>query len=243
MDMSERIKICLKQKKMTLKDLSGKADIPLSTLSDLMNNKTKKLDVQKAKDISIALGCTLDYLIDADLLHEEIGKELKDERARQGYSVDDLSEATCIPSNVLQGFEESEERINFFLLKKICEVYGITISDFYVNTELYDLYIPEEFNGDVNSLEAFQKAVEEDALKDTFSKNEVKPLPPLTQKEERDIAHDLEKMLSDLESDEDIAFQGEPMDDDDRETLRIFIENSLRLAKQMAKKKFNSTKK
>jgi transcriptional regulator with XRE-family HTH domain len=67
-------------------------------------------------------------------------------------------------------------------------------------------------------------------------------LPQLNIKEERDIAHDLEKILSDLANDNEIAFQGEPMDNDEREMLRISIENSLRLAKQMAKKKSILTK-
>lgn len=63
-----------------------------------------------------------------------------------------------------------------------------------------------------------------------------------TPKEERDIARDLEKMLSDLESDSAMAFNGEPMDADDKEMLRISLENSMRLAKQMAKKKFTPNK-
>lgn len=65
-------------------------------------------------------------------------------------------------------------------------------------------------------------------------------LEKLSPKEERDIAKDVEKMLSDLANDEEISFQGEPMDDDEREMLRISIENSLRLFKQMSKKKFNN---
>lgn len=64
----------------------------------------------------------------------------------------------------------------------------------------------------------------------------------LSLKEERDIANDLEKMLSDLANDNEIAFQGEPMDDDEREMLRISLENSMRLAKQMAKKKISHDK-
>lgn len=171
MDIGDRIKICLKQQNMNMKDLATKAEIPLSTLSDLMNGKTQKLDIKKAKDISSILHCTLDYLIDADLLSDEIGDELKEERERQGYSLGELSESTGIPVNILQAIEESEEQINFFLLKKICDVYGITISEFYVNSELYDLYIPSEFNGDVNSFEAFQKAVAEDAMNESIPSN------------------------------------------------------------------------
>jgi len=64
----------------------------------------------------------------------------------------------------------------------------------------------------------------------------------LKPKEERDIARDLEKMLADLESDNAMAFHGEPMDEDDKEMLRISLENSMRLAKQMAKNKFTPNK-
>ena len=66
--------------------------------------------------------------------------------------------------------------------------------------------------------------------------------PSLSPKEERDIALDLEKMLSDLESDNAMAFNGEPMDDDDKELLRISLENTMRMSKQMAKKKFTPKK-
>lgn len=67
--------------------------------------------------------------------------------------------------------------------------------------------------------------------------------PALSPKEERDIAKDVEKMLSDLANDKEISFQGEPMDEDEREALRLFIENSLRLFKQTTKKKFNRNEK
>ena len=68
------------------------------------------------------------------------------------------------------------------------------------------------------------------------------PLKPLTPKDERDIAKDLEKILSNLESDNALAFNGEPMDDETKELMRISLENSMRLAKQIAKKKFTPKK-
>lgn len=68
------------------------------------------------------------------------------------------------------------------------------------------------------------------------------PYYALTEKDERDIAKDLERMMSDLESDEAMAFHGEPMDDETRELIRISLENSMRLAKEMAKKKFTPKK-
>lgn len=64
----------------------------------------------------------------------------------------------------------------------------------------------------------------------------------LTTKEEKDIAKKLQSMMDELESDTPLAFLGEPMDEEDRELLRISLENSLRISKQMAKKKFTPTK-
>lgn len=65
-----------------------------------------------------------------------------------------------------------------------------------------------------------------------------KPYYALTEKDERDIARDLERMMSDLESNEAMAFYGEPMDEETKRLIRISLENSMRLAKEMAKKKF-----
>lgn len=68
-------------------------------------------------------------------------------------------------------------------------------------------------------------------------------LPELTAKDERDIARDLEKILSNLDSKNGMAFyDGEPMDEESAELLRISLENSMRLAKQMAKQKFTPKK-
>jgi transcriptional regulator with XRE-family HTH domain len=64
----------------------------------------------------------------------------------------------------------------------------------------------------------------------------------LTPKNERDIAKDLEKMLADLESNEALAFNGEPMDDETKRLFHISLENSMRLAKEMAKQKFTPKK-
>lgn len=62
----------------------------------------------------------------------------------------------------------------------------------------------------------------------------------INKKDEADIAKELEKLMSALESDTNLAFHGESLDinEDQRELLRISLENSLRVAKQIAKKKF-----
>ena len=67
--------------------------------------------------------------------------------------------------------------------------------------------------------------------------------PTLTSKDERDIAKMLLNTLEELENDQAaLAFSGEPLDDETRELLKISLENSLRIAKINAKKKFTPKK-
>lgn len=64
----------------------------------------------------------------------------------------------------------------------------------------------------------------------------------LTQKDEKDIATQLQKIMDELDSDQALAFHGEPLNDTDKELLRISLENSMRLATQIAKQKFTPKK-
>jgi transcriptional regulator with XRE-family HTH domain len=71
---------------------------------------------------------------------------------------------------------------------------------------------------------------------------EAEPYYSLTDKDERDIAKKLEAMMNELDSDSSLSFMGEPMDEEDRELLRISLENTLRMSREMAKKKFTPKK-
>lgn len=76
-----------------------------------------------------------------------------------------------------------------------------------------------------------------------LSDNKVDENIELSKKAERDIAKDLERTLNELENSQDaLMFSGEPLDDETRELLRISLENSMRLAKQIAKKKYTPKK-
>ncbi|MED5050595.1 helix-turn-helix transcriptional regulator [Anoxybacillus rupiensis] len=67
-------------------------------------------------------------------------------------------------------------------------------------------------------------------------------LPELTKKDEQDIAKDLQRIMDSLESREGLMYDGEPMDEETKELIRISLENSMRIAKQLAKKKFTPKK-
>lgn len=66
----------------------------------------------------------------------------------------------------------------------------------------------------------------------------------LTARDERDIKKHLDKALENLENDEALMFDGEPveMDEETKELLKASLENSIRLAKTLAKKKYTPKK-
>lgn len=65
--------------------------------------------------------------------------------------------------------------------------------------------------------------------------------PVLTEKEEMDIAKELDDILSGMNTDS-LMFDGEPLDDETKELLRSSLENSLRMAKVIAKQKYTPKK-
>lgn len=66
----------------------------------------------------------------------------------------------------------------------------------------------------------------------------------LTARDERDIKKHLDKALENLENDEALMFDGElvEMDTETKELLKASLENSIRLAKTLAKKKYTPKK-
>lgn len=64
----------------------------------------------------------------------------------------------------------------------------------------------------------------------------------LTTKDERDISKKLDETLNQLESGDGLMFDGEALDDETKELLKISLENALRTAKVTAKKKFTPKK-
>lgn len=73
-----------------------------------------------------------------------------------------------------------------------------------------------------------------------------KELPELNKKDERDIQKELQRMIEGLESNNGYAaFDGQnidDMDEEDKELLISSLENSLRLAKRLAKQKYTPKK-
>ncbi|MEK4894212.1 helix-turn-helix domain-containing protein [Bacillus sp. FSL M7-0996] len=66
----------------------------------------------------------------------------------------------------------------------------------------------------------------------------------LNEKDEKDIQKKLEEIIEDMSKSDALAFSkgSEPMSEETRKLLIISLENSLRLGKEMAKKKFTPKK-
>jgi len=71
---------------------------------------------------------------------------------------------------------------------------------------------------------------------------ETENAPTLTVKDERDIARSLEAIMADLEHSGDLMFDGDPMSDEARASMRSAIELGLRAVKQLNKETYTPKK-
>lgn len=69
-----------------------------------------------------------------------------------------------------------------------------------------------------------------------------KEKPVLTAKDERDIARNLEKIMADLENSGDLMFDGDPMSDEARESIRSALKLGLEAAKLKNKELYTPKK-
>lgn len=142
-----------------------------------------------------------------------VGERIRWLRENRDWSQLYLAEKLGIHNSVLSRIEAGKKGLDNDLLMKLAEIFGVSVD--YILGRTDDPTPPES------------------------PKNK---LPPLTEKDKRDIARDLEKIMASLESKEALAFYGEPIDDETKELIKISLENSMRLAKQLAKAKFTPKK-
>lgn len=66
--------------------------------------------------------------------------------------------------------------------------------------------------------------------------------PTLTKKDERDIARDLEKIMAQLDAGGDLMFDGDPMSEEARESIRAAMKLGLEAARLKNKERFTPKK-
>lgn len=82
----------------------------------------------------------------------------------------------------------------------------------------------------------------ESILADINSYQDTKNAPTLTKKDERDIAKSLEAIMADLEHSGDLMFDGDPMSDEARESIRSALKLGLEAAKLKNKELYSPKK-
>lgn len=146
-----------------------------------------------------------------------VGNRIRSERKEKKLTLKELGQLVGLSESTTQRYEKGQiKSIDISTVKKFAEA----------------LQIPAE-----NLLGWNEKP---------FTSSESGPLnslPPLTHRDEREIARDLEKMLADLDDQNGMAAMGGTVEDDeDRELLKASLLTSMQLAKRIAKKKFTPKK-
>ena len=75
-----------------------------------------------------------------------------------------------------------------------------------------------------------------------FSIEQKEKAPALTEKDRRDIAKDLEAMMAQLDSGSDMMFDGDPISDEARASIRSALQMGLEIAKVKNKERFTPKK-
>lgn len=155
-----------------------------------------------------------------------IGERLRMARDKSGLKQTEVKERTNINNKTLSGYENNVSQPDPETLVVLADLYEVRYEWLFAG------------KGEMTANQTLGKVSNWDSK-----------LPELTAKDEKDITADLEKMISDLDSQSGYAaFDGRTYDDlsedekEDRELLLSSLENSLRLAKRIAKQKFTPKK-
>ena len=144
------------------------------------------------------------------------GEELKKCRSAAGLSQRALAELLNVSQQAVGSWETNRTSPSPETIADIANVLGIS-TDYLLEVDSENKKAPPQSDG------AFE--------------------PELTEKDELDISHRLDAMLSDLDkNDSALMFDGEPLDDESRELLIASLENSIRMAKLINKRKYTPKK-
>lgn len=124
---------------------------------------------------------------------------------------------------------------------------GLTQMELAKLTNLSRSYIgdieKDRYNPSLTTLKAIANALNQ-PLDTILTDNDINNNEPtLTSRDEKDIKKKLDEALASIDS-EALMFDGEPveMDEETKELLKASLENSIRLAKTLAKKKYTPKK-
>lgn len=142
-----------------------------------------------------------------------LGKRLKTLRKEKNLTQEELGRKINVTKVSISGYENNNRSPDTETLQNIADFFDVSVDYLLGRTD------------DPNPLH--------------------KPLPELTTKDEKDIAKDIEDIINNINTDGYANFDGrsiEELDEEDKELLKQSLENSMRLAKRLAKEKFTPKK-
>lgn len=117
MNISEKIKYLTEKNNISMSEISSKTKIPNSTLSDIINGRTKNLSIQKAKLICDVIGCSLDYLLDGN-------------DKSQNYTT------LTIENSILEKYNFLDEKGKYLIDRLLDEEYKRCLKEYYDNDDI-----------------------------------------------------------------------------------------------------------
>lgn len=136
-----------------------------------------------------------------------------------------VAEKLEIPYTTYVNYEKGLREPNSEMLIKIANFYGVTIDYLLGNVNDPSFYVDNTRT-----------------LAEINDTSEYKKVPTLTKKDERDIAKSLEAIMADLEHSGDLMFDGDPMTEEARQSMRNAIELGLKAVKLLNKETYTPDK-
>ncbi|WP_243124838.1 helix-turn-helix domain-containing protein [Clostridium cuniculi] len=217
--LGDKIKELRIKKGLTQQQLADATNISRSAIGMVEKNK-QGLGRENLITIANFFEVTVDYLlsndikVDIDSTSNKLGDKIKDLRKDRNLTQVQLAKEIGIAQSTLGMIEKNRTPAGRKTLIKLADFFGVTV----------DYLLSDDIDN---------KEINIDDVKNV----------KLSKRAEKDIEKALQQTLEDLSNTQDgLMFSGEPIDDETRELLKISLENSMRLAKQIAKQKYTPKK-
>lgn len=125
----------------------------------------------------------------------------------------------------------------------LCQEKGITLSKAAEEIGINKASVTNwKKNGYTPRAEVLQRVADYFGVSISFLLGDTEKAPALTEKDERDIAKDLERIMAQLDEEGDLMFDGDPMSEEARESIRAAMKLGLEAAKVRNKERFTPKK-
>lgn len=154
-------------------------------------------------------------------------QRLKQLRKERGLTQVQFAQQFNVSNGAIAMWETGKREPDFDTMNRLAAFFSVSVDYLIGNTNEPWFYLDNDrIIREINS----------------YENEEPKASPPLTDKDHRDIARDLERIMEALETAGDLQFDGDPMSDEARESIRAAMKLGLEAAKLKNKERFTPKK-